>query len=67
MITMSMLTNDQKAKIYDKLIYQYQKLQEEIRQIKAKNFEVSEKDQKRINMLENEMRFVYTQSQSLFR
>jgi glutamate mutase epsilon subunit len=50
MITMSMLTNDQKAKIYDKLIYQYQKLQEEIRQIKAKNFEVSEKDQKRINM-----------------
>lgn len=64
---MSMLTNDQKAKIYDKLIYQYQKLQEEIRQIKAKNFEVSEKDQKRINMLENEMRFVYTQSQSLFR
>ena len=50
-----MMNNDEKAKIYDNLIYHYQKLQEEIRHIKAKNFEVSEKDQLTINELENKM------------
>lgn len=61
-----MMNNDEKAKIYDNLIYHYQKLQEEIRQIKAKNFEVTEKDQQIINELENKMRYVYNQAQRLF-
>jgi len=61
-----MMNNDEKAKIYDNLIYHYQKLQEEIRQIKAKNFEVSERDQQTINELENKMRYVYNQAQRLF-
>lgn len=60
------MTNDEKAKIYDNLIFNYQKLQEEIRQIKSKNFEVSEKDQQRIFELENKMRYVYNQAQRLF-
>ena len=64
---MAQLSNDQKAKVYDQLIYQYQKLQEEVRQIKAKNFEVSEKDQNRIRLLEGEMRYVYSKSQRLFK
>lgn len=61
-----MMNNDEKAKIYDNLIYHYQKLQEEIRQIKAKNFDVSERDQQTINELENKMRYVYNQAQRLF-
>jgi glutamate mutase epsilon subunit len=64
---MAQLSNDQKAKLYDQLIYQYQKLQEEVRQIRAKNFEVSEKDQSRIRLLEGEMRYVYSKSQRLFK
>jgi glutamate mutase epsilon subunit len=60
------LSNDQKAAIYDSLIFRYQRLQEEVRQIKAKNFEVSEQDQKKINEIEQSMRTVYNQAQKLF-
>lgn len=60
------LTNDQKAKIYDQMIFRYQRLSEEIRQIKAKNFEVSDKDQQTINQLENQMKIIYNDSQRLF-
>jgi hypothetical protein len=60
------LNNDQKAKIYNQLLYQYQKVQEEIRQIKAKNFEVSENDQKKIIYLENVLRDIYGKSQKLY-
>lgn len=60
------LTNDQKAKIYDQMIFRYQRLSEEIRQIKAKNFEVSDKDQQTINELEKQMKIIYSDSQRLF-
>jgi glutamate mutase epsilon subunit len=60
------LSNDQKAAIYDSLIFRYQRLQEEVRQIKAKNFEVSEQDQRKINEIEQSMRTVYNQAQRLF-
>lgn len=60
------LTNEQKAKIYDQMIFRYQRLSEEIRQIKAKNFEVSDKDQQTINQLENQMKIIYNDSQRLF-
>ena len=60
------LNNDQKAKIYNQLLHQYQKVQEEIRQIKAKNFEVSENDQKKIIYLENVLRDIYGKSQKLY-
>lgn len=60
------LTNDQKAKIYDQMIFRYQRLSEEIRQIKSKNFEVSDKDQQKINELEKQMKIIYSDSQRLF-
>lgn len=60
------LTNDQKAKIYDQLLYRYQKIQEEIRQIKAKNFELTNEDQKKVLYLENILRDLYNKSQKLF-
>ena len=49
---MQRLTNEQKAELYNKYLFQFEKIQEQIRQIKAKNFEVSEKDQKEIERLE---------------
>jgi hypothetical protein len=60
------LTNEQKAKLYNDLLFKYQKLQEEIRQIRAKNFEVSDDDQKRITFLEGVMKRVYNDTQRLY-
>ena len=39
------LTQQEKAKLYDDMLLRYQRLQEEVRLIKAKSFEVSDEDQ----------------------
>lgn len=61
------LTNDEKAKLYNDMLFRYQKMAEEIRQIKAKNFEVSGEDQKQINLIESRMRQVYNDTQRLYK
>ena len=48
------------------MLRRYQKIQEQVRQIKAKNFEVSDEDQKQINMLEATMKKLYNDTQKLF-
>jgi hypothetical protein len=63
---MQRISNEQKAQMYNKLLFQYQRLQEEIRLIKAENINVSEKDQRRINELEVKMKLVYNQTQKLY-
>jgi hypothetical protein len=60
------LTQDEKAKLYDDMILRYQRLQEQVRQIKAKNFEVSDEDQKQINVIESSMKRLFNDSQKLF-
>jgi hypothetical protein len=42
-------------------------MSEQIRQIKAKNFEVSSEDQKQINLLEENMRRLYLDTQRLYK
>ena len=59
-------SNDQKAEMYNKLLFQFQRLQEQVRQIKAENIEVSSNDQVKINKLEKQMRVIYNQTQKLF-
>jgi hypothetical protein len=63
---MQNLTNDQKAQMYNKLLFQFQRLQEQVRQIKAENIEVSSNDQVKINELEKQMRTIYNRTQKLF-
>jgi hypothetical protein len=63
---MQNLTNDQKAQMYNKLLFQFQRLQEQVRLIKAENVEVSQQDQQKINVLESQMRQLYNQTQKLF-
>jgi hypothetical protein len=63
---MQKLNNDQKAQMYNKLLFQFQRLQEQVRQIKAENIEVSSNDQVKINELEKQMRTIYNQTQKLF-
>lgn len=60
------LTREEKAKLYDNMLLRYQRLQEEVRLIKAKSFEVSGEDQKKINQIEEVMRRLYNDTQKLF-
>jgi hypothetical protein len=61
------LTQQEKAKLYDDMLFRYQKLQEQARQIKAKSFEVSAEDQMKINQLEATMKRLYNDTEKLFK
>jgi hypothetical protein len=52
--------------MYNQLLFKYQRLQEQVRQIKAENINVSEKDQRRIDLIEREMKMIYNQTQRLY-
>ena len=60
------LTQQEKAKLYDDMLLRYQRLQEQVRLIKAKSFEVSDEDQKQINIIEASMKKLYSDTQKLF-
>lgn len=60
------LTQQEKARLYDDMMVRYQRMQEQVRQIKAKNFEVSDEDQRQINIIESSMKKLYNDSQRLF-
>ena len=63
---MANLTQDEKARLYNDMIMRYQRLQEEVRQIKAENFEVSDSDQEKINVIESRMKRLFNDSQKLY-
>lgn len=58
-------TNEEKAKIYNEGIRRYNLLEEQIRQIKSKSFEVSDEDQKTIDKIRQKMQFIFNQTQKL--
>jgi predicted DNA-binding WGR domain protein len=60
------LTQDEKARLYNDMIMRYQRMQEEVRQIKAENFEVSDEDQQKINLIEAKMKRLFNDSQKLY-
>lgn len=63
---MANLTNEEKAKIYNDLLFKFQRTQEQIRQIKANNFELSTEDEKKVKKLEVVLREIYNQTQRLY-
>jgi hypothetical protein len=63
---MQRLSPDEKAKIYNQMLFQYQRLQEEVRLIKAENMNVSDKDQLKINQIESKMKHIFNQTQRLY-
>jgi len=63
---MRQYSNDEKAKIYNQMLFQYQRLQEQVRLIQANSLEPSEQDQRKINELENQMRKIYSDTQRLY-
>ena len=60
------LTQQEKAKLYDDMLLRYQILQEQVRLLKAKSFEVSDEDQRQINIIESSMKKLYNDTQKLF-
>ena len=60
------LTQQEKGKLYDDMLLRYQRLQEQVRLIKAKSFEVSDEDQKQINIIESSMKRLFNDTQKLF-
>lgn len=63
---MQNLSNDQKAKLYNQLLFKYQRLQEQVRQIKAEDINLSEPNQRKVDNLEREMKMIYNQTQRLY-
>lgn len=59
------LSSDQKAALYNEGIRRYNLLDEQIREIKSKSFEVSDIDMKKINELEQKKRYIFNQTQKL--
>jgi hypothetical protein len=59
------LSSDQKAALYNEGIRRYNLLDEQIREIKSKSFEVSDVDMKKINELEEKKRYIFNQTQKL--
>ena len=59
------LTSDQKAALYNEGIRRYNLLDEQIREIKSKSFEVSDVDMKEISKLEEKKRYIFNQTQKL--
>jgi hypothetical protein len=60
------LTQQEKAKLYDDMLLRYQRLQEQVRLLKAKSFEVSDEDQRQIIVIEASMKRLYNDTQKLF-
>lgn len=60
------LTNEQKAQVYNKMLFQFQRLQEQVRLIKAEDINVSPKNQQKIDFLERQMRQLYNDTQKLY-
>jgi hypothetical protein len=59
--------NDQeKAQIYDNLIMEHRRLDNQISQIKSENFELSDRDEKQINELKMKQKFLFDRMQKLF-
>lgn len=63
---MQKLTNEQKAQLYNKYLFQYQRIQEQIRQIKAENFELSPENEKKVKILEIEAKKIFDQTSRLY-
>jgi len=63
---MQRLSNEQKAQAYNRLLFQFQRIQEQIRVIQAENFEVSPKDQMKIDQLKREAKRLEMETQKLY-
>ena len=60
------LSNEEKAKIYNQMLFQYQRLQEQVRLIKAENLELNANQIRQVQQLEAQMKRLYEDTQRLY-
>lgn len=60
------LSNQEKAKLYNQMLFQYQRLQEQVRLIKAENLELNEKQIREVQILEQQMKKIFNDTQKLY-
>jgi len=60
------LSNSEKAKIYNQMLFQYQRLQEQVRLIKAENLELNAKQLQEVQRLESQMKKIFNDTQRLY-
>lgn len=63
---MRQFSNDEKAQLYNQMLHQYNRLQEQVRLIKAESFELNPQQIKQINILERQMQKIYMDTQKLY-
>jgi hypothetical protein len=63
---MANITNDQKAQLYNQMLFQYQRLQEEARRIKAESFEITPENQRKVNQIEAQMKKIFNDTKRLY-
>jgi len=59
------MTNEQKAKKYNQLMFEYTKVQNKISSIKGESFELDENQKKEVRNLENVLREIMRQASLL--
>lgn len=64
---MQNLTTEQKASAYNNLLHQYQRLQEEVRLIRAQSVNILEMDERKIVEIERRMKIIYNETEKLYR
>ena len=67
MKNLSQITTEQKATAYNNLLHQYQRLQEEVRLIRAQSVNISESDERKIVEIERRMKMIYNETEKLYR
>jgi hypothetical protein len=60
------LSNEDKAKLYNQMLFQYQRLQEQVRLIKAENLELNENQIREVQRLETQMKKIFNDTQRLY-
>jgi len=60
------LSNEDKAKLYNQMLFQYQRLQEQVRLIKAENLELNENQIREVQKLEAQMKKIFNDTQRLY-
>lgn len=58
--------NEAKAQAYNALLFQFSRLEEQIRQIKAENFELSKQDVEKIDRIKFEQQKIMNEVNRLF-
>lgn len=59
------MNNEQKAKIYNQLMFEYTRIQNQISNIKGESFEMNDKQKNEVRLLENKLKQIMNKASLL--